>query len=85
MLLRTMSFKSFKSLKVLRSKVCSDWPAIQCVVIGRIPQACDEKLHPSLYCNGVPQHNETKTIKPITNEAYVASSGNKITDYNDFY
>ncbi len=25
----------------LRSKVCSDWPAIQCVVIGRIPQAWD--------------------------------------------
>ncbi len=27
-------------LIVLRSKACSDWPAIQCVVIGRIPQAC---------------------------------------------
>ncbi len=28
-------------LIVLRSEACSDWPAIRCVVIGRIPQACD--------------------------------------------
>ncbi len=27
---------------ILKSTVCSDWPAIQSVVIGRIPQACDE-------------------------------------------
>ncbi len=26
---------------VLKSAVCFDWPAIQCVVIGRTPQACD--------------------------------------------
>ncbi len=26
--------------------MCSDWPAIQCVVIGRIPQACDGNIMP---------------------------------------
>ncbi len=29
--------------------------------------------------------DETKTIKPITNEAFVASSGDIITDYNYLY
>ncbi len=28
---------------------------------------------------------DTKTIKPIINEAFVASSGDIITDYNDLY
>ncbi len=28
-------------LIVLRSEVCSDWPAIWHIVIGRIPQGCD--------------------------------------------
>ncbi len=36
----------FTKLIVLRSEVCSDWPAIQCVVIGRIPQACDRNVTP---------------------------------------
>ncbi len=42
----------FTKLIVLRSEVCSDWPAIQCVVIGRIPQACDENVTPltMLWC-----------------------------------
>ncbi len=40
-------------------------------------------LRPSPYCDGVSQCDETKTIKPITNEAFVASSGDIITDYND--
>ncbi len=40
-------------------------------------------LRPLPYCDGVSRHNETKTIKPITNEAFVASSGDIITDYND--
>ncbi len=26
--------------------VCSDWPAIQCVVIGQMPQACDGNVTP---------------------------------------
>ncbi len=31
----------------------------------------------------MPMHNETKTIKPIINKAFVASIGDIITDYND--
>ncbi len=40
-------------------------------------------LRPLPYCDGVSRRDETKTIKPITNEAFVASSGDIITDYND--
>ncbi len=36
----------FTKLIVLRSEVYADWPAIQCVVIGRIPQACDGNVTP---------------------------------------
>ncbi len=36
----------FTKLIVLRSEVCSDWPAIWCVVIGRIPQAWDWDVTP---------------------------------------
>ncbi len=32
-----------------------------------------------------PNADETKTIKPIINEAFVSSSGDIITDYNDLY
>ncbi len=42
-----------------------------------------EMLRPSPYCDAVSRRDETKTIKPITNEAFVASSGDIITDYND--
>ncbi len=42
-------------------------------------------LRPSLYCDAVSMLNETKTINPIINEAFVASSGDIITDYNDLY
>ncbi len=65
--------------------MCSDWPAIQCVVIGRIPQSCDGNVTPVPYCDAVSRHNETKTIKPIINETFVASSGDLIIDYNDLY
>ncbi len=30
-----------------------------------------EMLHPSLYCDAVSQRDDTKTIKPIINEAFV--------------
>ncbi len=36
----------FTKLIVLRSEACSDWPAIQCVVIGRIPQEWDGNVTP---------------------------------------
>ncbi len=42
-----------------------------------------EMLHPSLCCDDVSRRDETKTIKPTINEAFVASSGDIITDYND--
>ncbi len=51
-------------------------------LIGRIPQAVTEMLRPLLYCDAVSRRDETKTIKPIINEAFVASSGDIITDYN---
>ncbi len=40
-----------------------------------------EMLRPSPYSDGVSWRDETKTIKPITNEAFVASNGDIITDY----
>ncbi len=36
-------------------------------------------------CDAVSRRKDTKTIKPIINEAFVASSGDIITDYNDLY
>ncbi len=46
------------------SEACSDWPAVQCVVIGRIPQACDGNVTPLtvLWCR-VPArwHKNNKT------------------------
>ncbi len=71
----------FTKLIVLRSEACSDWPAIRCVVIGRIPQM----LCPLPYCGAMSRHDDTKTIKPIINKIFVASSGDIITDYNDLY
>ncbi len=48
----------FTKLIVLRSKVCSDWPAIQCIVIGRIPQALDGDVTPLtiLWCRVLARH-----------------------------
>ncbi len=44
-----------------------------------------EMLRPSQYCDAVSQRDEAKTVKPITNRAFVAYSGDIITDYNDLY
>ncbi len=72
----------FYKLIVQRSKVCSDWSAIQCFVIGRIPQAWDGNVTtPYRIVMPCP---DIKTIKPIINEVFVASSGDIFTDYNDF-
>ncbi len=75
----------FTKLIVLRSEVCSDWPAIQCVGIAEYLKRMTEMLRPSPYCDAVSQRDDTTTIKPIINEAFVASSGYIITDYNDLY
>ncbi len=40
---------------------------------------------PLPYCDAGSWLDETKTIKPIINEAFVASSGDIITDYNYLY
>ncbi len=37
------------------------------------------------YCDAVSRRDYTKTMKPIINEAFVASSGDTITDYNDLF
>ncbi len=42
-------------------------------------------LRPLPYCDGISRRDEAKTIKPIINEAFVAFSGDLITDYNDLY
>ncbi len=44
-----------------------------------------EMLRPLPYCDDVSQRDETRTIKPITNEAFVASIGDIITDYDDLF
>ncbi len=42
-----------------------------------------EMLRPLPYCDAVSRRDDTRTIKPITNEAFFASSGDIITDYKD--
>ncbi len=58
--------------------------------LASYPVRCDWPNTSSLrrplpYCDAVSWHDETKTIKPAINEAFVASSGDIITDYNDLY
>ncbi len=56
--------KSVDFYKVLRSEACSDWPAIWCVVIGWIPQACDGNVTPLtvLWCRVMARRH--KNSKP---------------------
>ncbi len=54
-----------------------DWPNT-----SSVRQKC---YAPSPYCDAVSRRDDTKTIKPIINAAFVASSGDIITDYNDLY
>ncbi len=64
LLLYALSFWNasiFTKLIVLRSEACSDWPVIQCVVIGRIPQAETERLRPLPYWDAMSRHDDTKT------------------------
>ncbi len=83
----------FTKLIVLRSEACSDWPAIQCVVIGRIPQS---NMRWKCYAPYrivmrvlVQRHKNNNTHYKrwdiITFVAFVASSQDIITDYNDLY
>ncbi len=71
----------------------SFWEA-RCALIGQLSSALwlakflkreMEMLRPLPYCDAVSRCDDTKTIKPIISEAFVASSGDLITDYNDLY
>ncbi len=71
----------------------SFWEA-RCALIGHLSSALwlaeylkrvTEMLRTLPYCDAVSRRDDTKTIKPIINEAFVASSGDIITDYNDLY
>ncbi len=71
----------------------SFWEARCALMIGQLPSALwlaeylkreMEMLRPLLYCDAEFQSDKTKTIN-IINKAFVASSGDIITDYNDLY
>ncbi len=71
----------------------SPFSEARCALIGQLPSALwlaeylkrvTEMLHPLPYCDAVSRHDETKTIKPIINEAFVAFNEDIITDYNDY-
>ncbi len=55
-----LKWADYTKLIILRSEVCSDWPAIQCVVIGRIPQAWDGNVTPLTYCDAVSRRDDTQ-------------------------
>ncbi len=67
---------------------------VRCALIGQLSSALwlaeylkrvMEMLRPLPYCDAVSRRDETKTIKAIINKAFVASSGDIFTDYNDLY
>ncbi len=71
----------------------SFWEA-RCALIGQLSGVLwlaeylkreTEMLRPSLYCDAMSRRDHTITIKPIINEAFVASSEDIFTDYNDLY
>ncbi len=71
----------------------SIWEA-RCALVGQLSSALwlaeylkreTEMLRPLPYCDAVSRRDDTKTIKPIINEVFVASSEDIITDYNDLY
>ncbi len=72
--------------------LCSSFWEARCALIGQLSSALwldvylkreTEMLRPSPHCDGVSRCDNTKAIKPIINEVFVASSGDIITDYND--
>ncbi len=71
----------------------SFWEA-RCALIGQLSGALwlaeylkrvTEMLRPLPCCDAMSRHDETKTVKPTINEAFVAFSEDIITDYNDSY
>ncbi len=57
--------------------MCCDWPKT-----SSVRRKC---YAPLPYCDAMSRRDDTKTIKPIINKVFVASSGDIITDYNDLY
>ncbi len=57
----------------------------QCLWLAEYLKHETEMLNPLPCCDAMSRHDDTKTIKPTINEAFVASSGDIITDYNDLY
>ncbi len=60
----------------------------RCALIGQLSEylkCVTEMLRHSPCCHAVSWRDETKIIKPIINEAFVAFSEDIITDYNDSY
>ncbi len=81
----------FWNASILQSS--SFWEA-RCALIGQLSSALwldeylkrvTEMLRPLPCCDAMSRRNETKTIKPTINEAFVAFSENMITDYNYSY
>ncbi len=63
----------FTKLIVLKTTVCSDWPAIQCIVIGRIPQVFDGNVTP-LTIFGNTQHPHISMVAAATARMKVTPS-----------
>ncbi len=79
-------------LSETRNQSSSFWE-VRCALIGQLSGAlwlaeylkrAMEMLHPLPCCDAMSRRDETKTIKPIINEAFVAFSEDIITD-NDSY
>ncbi len=75
----------FTKFIVLRSEACSYWPAIQCIVIGRIPQAWDgDVTHLTMLWSHVPVRRD-KNDKKHYKWGICCIQWNIITDYKDLY
>ncbi len=70
--------QSWESRRALIGQLSSTW-------LAEYLKREMEMLRPLPYCDAVSQPDDTKTIKPIINEPFVASGGYIITDYNDLY
>ncbi len=75
----------FTKIIVLRSEAALIGQLSGPLRLGEYLKRETEMLRPSLYCDAVSWRDDTKTIKHIINEAFDASSGDIITDYNDLY
>ncbi len=61
------------------------WCNAMCLRGSRFKKHVVEMLHPFPCCDAVSRCDETKTIKPAINEAFVTFSEDIMTDYNDSY